>query len=307
MDSVRVRPDLDNQQTHIPFPSPALRMSRCRKGHVIVSKIWFITGTSRGFGRTWTKAALERGDKVAATARDVSMLKDLADSFGDALLPIPLDVTDRAAAVAAVGQAHAHFGGFDVVVNNAGYGHFGFVEEVTEAEARAQIETNVFGALWVTQAAIPLMRAQGSGHIVQISSIGGVAAFPGLGMYHASKWALEGFSEALAQEVEPFGIKVTLIEPGGHATDWSTASAVHSEPHPVYQPIHDAMAAGRKSHSSPGPDATTAAVFAAVDAENPPLRLLLPGTAYDIVQGVYSQRLKIWSEWESVSRSAGNA
>jgi NAD(P)-dependent dehydrogenase (short-subunit alcohol dehydrogenase family) len=269
-----------------------------------MSKTWFITGTSRGFGRTWAKAALERGDKVAATARDVSALKDLAYSFGEALLPISLDVTDRAAAVAAVGQAHAHFGGLDVVVNNAGYGHFGFLEEITEAEARAQIETNVFGALWVTQAAIPLMRTQGSGHIVQISSIGGVAAFPGLGLYHASKWALEGFSEALAREVEPFGIKVTLIEPGGYATDWSTDSAVRSKPHPVYQAIHDAMAARRQGHQSPGPDATTFAVFAAVDAENPPLRLLLSGTAYDIAQGVYNQRMQTWSEWESVSRSA---
>ena len=188
-----------------------------------MSKIWFITGASRGFGRSWTIAALERGDKVAATARDTATLKDLVEKYGDALLPIQLDVTDRAADFAAVQLAHQHFGRLDIVVNNAGYGHFGFVEEVTEAEARAQFDTNVFGALWVTQAAIPLMREQGSGHIVQISSIGGVAAFPTVGIYNSSKWALEGFSEALAQEVAGFGIHVTLIEPGGYATDWGGA------------------------------------------------------------------------------------
>ncbi|GAA3434814.1 SDR family oxidoreductase [Kutzneria kofuensis] len=271
-----------------------------------MSKIWFITGASRGFGRSWTVAALERGDKVAATARDLGKLKDLVDTYGDAILPIQLDVTDRAADFAAVRQAHAHFGRLDVVVNNAGYGHFGFVEEVTEAEARAQFDTNLFGALWVTQAAIPLMREQGSGHIVQISSIGGVAAFPTVGIYNSSKWALEGFSEALAQEVAGFGIKVTMIEPGGYATDWGTASAVHSEPHPAYQPMRDAMAERRSSLTAaqPGPDDTTAAVFAAIDAENPPRRLLLSGIAYDIAQNVYAERVKTWSEWEETSRSA---
>ncbi|QUQ64760.1 SDR family oxidoreductase [Kutzneria sp. CA-103260] len=271
-----------------------------------MSKIWFITGASRGFGRSWTKAALERGDKVAATARDVATLKDLAETFGDALLPIQLDVTDRAADIAAVRQAHAHFGRLDIVVNNAGYGHFGFIEEITEDEARAQFETNLFGALWVTQAAIPLMREQGSGHIVQISSIGGVAAFPTVGIYNSSKWALEGFSEALAQEVAGFGIKVTIIEPGGYATDWGGSSAAHSEPNPAYQPLRDAMGQRRASMADnrPGPDDTTAAVFAAIDADTPPRRLLLSGTAYDIAQNIYAERVKTWSDWEQTSRSA---
>ena len=160
-------------------------------------KVWFITGTSRGFGREWAQAALERGDKVAATARNVSTLDDLVEKYGDAVLPLALDVTDREAAFAAVQQAHATFGRLDVVINNAGYGHFGFIEEVTEQEARAQIETNVFGALWVTQAALPFLREQGSGHIIQVSSIGGITAFPGIGLYHASKWALEGYSQSL--------------------------------------------------------------------------------------------------------------
>ena len=181
----------------------------------MTEKVWFITGTSRGFGREWAIAALERGDKVAATARDTATLDDLAQKYGDALLPIRLDVTDHDADFAAVKQAHEHFGRLDIVVNNAGYGHFGFIEELTEQEARAQIETNVFGALWITQAALPYLRAQRSGHIIQVSSIGGITAFQNVGIYHASKWALEGFSQALAQEVAPFGIHVTLIEPGG--------------------------------------------------------------------------------------------
>jgi NAD(P)-dependent dehydrogenase (short-subunit alcohol dehydrogenase family) len=173
----------------------------------MASKNWFITGSSRGFGREWAIAALERGDAVAATARDTSTLDDLTDRFGDSVLPLKLDVTDRSAAFAAVRQAHDRFGRLDVVVNNAGYGQFGMVEEISEQEARDQIETNLFGALWVTQAALPFLRAQGSGHILQVSSIGGVTAFPNVGMYHASKWALEGISQALAQEVAAFGIR----------------------------------------------------------------------------------------------------
>jgi NAD(P)-dependent dehydrogenase (short-subunit alcohol dehydrogenase family) len=270
-----------------------------------MTKTWFITGTSRGFGRSWTQAALHRGDMVAAAARDVTTLNDLASQYGDAIMPIELDVTDRAAAFAAVQQAHGHFGRLDVIVNNAGYGHFGFVEEITETEARAQLETNLLGALWVTQAAIPVLRAQGGGHIVQISSIGGVMAFPGLGIYHASKWALEGISEALAQEVAADGIKIALIEPSGYATDWSGTSAVHSEPNPAYQPFRDATARARATVTLPGPDDTITAVLAVVDAASPPLRILLSGLAYDLVQGAYAQRQQTWAEWEAVSRQAG--
>ncbi len=216
----------------------------------MTEKVWFITGTSRGFGREWAIAALERGDKVAATARDTATLDDLAEKYGDALLPIRLDVTDRDADFAAVKQAHDHFGRLDIVVNNAGYGHFGFIEELTESEARAQIETNVFGALWVTQAALPFLRAQGSGHIIQVSSIGGITAFQNVGIYHASKWALEGFSQALAQEVAPFGIHVTLIEPGGFSTDWAGSSSKRSTPLPDYKEAH---AAGRRSDAPNAP------------------------------------------------------
>src|SRR6476620_1290222 len=189
-----------------------------------MSKTWFITGASRGFGREWTIAALERGDTVAATARDTATLDDLVAQFGDKLLPLQLDVTDRAAVGTAVKDAHDRFGRLDVVVNNAGYGQFGMIEEISEQEARDQIETNVFGALWVTQAVLPYLREQGSGHILQVSSIGGISAFPNIGMYHASKWALEGMSQALSQEVADFGIKVTLIEPAGYSTDWRDSS-----------------------------------------------------------------------------------
>src|SRR6202012_454788 len=197
------------------------------------------------FGREWAIAALERGDRVAATARNLASLDDLVAAYGDAIVPIALDVTDRDADFAAVKQAHERFGRLDIVVNNAGYGHFGMVEEITEAEIRAQLETNVLGALWVTQAALPILREQGSGHILQVSSIGGVSAFMNTGAYHASKWALEGFSQSLAQEVAGFGIKVTLIEPSGYSTDWSGSSAKHSTSLPAYDQVRDAAARAR--------------------------------------------------------------
>src|ERR1039458_2384599 len=206
----------------------------------MANKTWFITGTSRGFGREWAIAALERGDRVAGTARDPGTLDDLKAKYGDALLTMALDVPARAAVFDVVGRAHEHFGGLDIVVNNAGYGQFGMVEELSEDEARAQIETNLFGALWVTQAALPFLREQGSGHFLQVSSIGGISAFPGIGMYHASKWGLEGISQALAQEVKGFGIHVTLIEPGGFSTDWGGSSAKQAEANEAYRAMHDA-------------------------------------------------------------------
>src|ERR1035441_6176322 len=200
----------------------------------MASKVWFITGTSKGFGRVWAQAALARGDRVAASARDVKTLAPLVERYGDQGAAITLDVTDKAAVDAAVLEAHARFGRLDVVINNAGYGLFGTIEEVGEAEARAQLETNLFGALWVTQAALPIMRAQGSGHIIQVSSIGGVNAFPTGGLYHASKWGLEGFSQSLAAEVAGFGIKVTIVEPGGFATEWGGPSAKHATQMPSH-------------------------------------------------------------------------
>jgi NAD(P)-dependent dehydrogenase (short-subunit alcohol dehydrogenase family) len=269
----------------------------------MAEKVWFITGTSRGFGREWAIAALERGDKVAATARDTATLADLAEKYGDALVPIQLDVTDRDADFAAVKQAHDHFGRLDIVVNNAGYGHFGFIEELTEQEARAQIETNVFGALWVTQAALPYLRAQRSGHIVQVSSIGGITAFQNVGIYHASKWALEGFSQSLAQEIAPFNIHVTLIEPGGFSTDWAGPSSKRSTPLPDYKEVHEAADRARAQRmSKPGdPKASAAAILQIVDAPEPPLRVFFGEGPLQLAKADYENRLKTWQEWQPVS------
>jgi NAD(P)-dependent dehydrogenase (short-subunit alcohol dehydrogenase family) len=270
------------------------------------SKTWFITGTSRGFGREWTEAALERGDRVAATARNTDSLNDLVQRYGDAILPIALDVNDRAADFAAVQQAHDHFGRLDVVVNNAGYGHFGFIEEIAEDEARAQIETNLFGALWVTQAALPFMREQGSGHIIQVSSIGGISAFPLVGIYHASKWALEGFSQALAQEVAGFGIHVTLVEPGGFSTDWAGDSASHSAPNPAYDALREQTAKARSErNAAPGdPKASAAAILEIVDAAEPPLRVFFGTAPLGIAKADYAKRIETWEAWNHVSEQA---
>lgn len=272
----------------------------------VSEKVWFITGTSRGFGREWTSAALERGDKVAATARDTATLDDLATKYGDALLPIRLDVTDRDADFAAVKQAYDHFGRLDVVVNNAGYGHFGFVEELSEQEARDQIETNVFGALWITQAALPYLRERRSGHIIQVSSIGGITAFAQLGAYHASKWALEGFSQALAREVASFGVHVTLIEPAGYDTDWSGASASHSDPLPAYDEVRATAESERRSRwSAPGnPHASAAAMLKIVDAEQPPLRVFFGSSPLKTAKADYENRLRTWEQWQPISELA---
>ncbi|MFI7233089.1 SDR family oxidoreductase [Nonomuraea angiospora] len=272
-----------------------------------MDKIWFITGAGRGFGKEFAKAALGRGDKVTATVRKLGDVDDLVEEFGDAVLPLQLDVTDRAGVFAAVGQASTHFGRLDVVVNNAGYGLFGAIEEITEQQLRDQLEVNLFGVLHVTQAVLPVLRKQGSGHIVQISTIGGVAAFPSLGGYHASKWALEGLSESLAQEVAPFGIKVTLVEPGGFATDWSGSSAVRAEPQPQYDPIRQAMAERGKQtppELTGDPAAAGPALLDVVDAEQPPLRVFFGTMPTMIVPGIYQSRLDTWEQWKHVAIAA---
>jgi NAD(P)-dependent dehydrogenase (short-subunit alcohol dehydrogenase family) len=271
-----------------------------------MARTWFITGTSRGFGREWAEAALERGDRVAATARDVSSLGALADAYGGRVLTLALDVTDRTAVLASLARAHDHFGRLDVVVNNAGYGQFGMIEEVSEQEARAQIETNLFGALWVTQAALPYLRAGGGGNIIQVSSIGGISAFPNIGIYNASKWALEGFSQALAQEVALFGIKVTLVEPGAFSTDWGGSSARHATKLDVYDKVREQAAEARsKRVASQGvPAATRAAILAIVDAENPPLRVFLGSAPLGIATADYESRLAEWRSWQPVAADA---
>jgi NAD(P)-dependent dehydrogenase (short-subunit alcohol dehydrogenase family) len=267
----------------------------------MASKVWFITGTSKGFGRIWAEAALARGDRVAATARDAKTLAPLVERYGDRVLALALDVTDKAAVAAKVSAAHQRFGRIDVAVNNAGYGLFGAIEEVSEAEARAQIETNLFGALWVTQAVLPIMRAQSSGHIIQVSSIGGVNAFPTIGLYHASKWGLEGFSQSLAAEVAGFGIRVTLVEPAGYATDWSGPSAVRATPLPAYEPARHAIAALRSNNVPGDPEATGSAILKLVDAANPPLRIFFGTAGLPMTRAEYARRIETWEKWNEVS------
>jgi NAD(P)-dependent dehydrogenase (short-subunit alcohol dehydrogenase family) len=272
----------------------------------MAEKVWFITGTSRGFGHEWAEAALERGDRVAATARDLSTLDDLVEKYGDAILPIELDVTDREADFAAVAQAHERFGRLDVVVNNAGYGQFGLIEELSEKEARDQFETNVFGALWITQAALPFLRKQGSGHIIQVSSIGGISAFPNIGIYNGSKWALEGFSQALAQEVADFGIHVTIVEPGSFSTDWGGASAKHATELADYDEFRAKAAEARKARLGVSGDPTKSApaILAVVDADEPPLRIFLGSSPLGTAKADYAGRIATWEKWNDVSVAA---
>lgn len=267
-------------------------------------KVWFITGTSKGFGRIWAEAALERGDRVIATARDTASLDEAVEKYGSNILALPLDVTDRAAVFNAVQQARERFGRLDVVVNNAGYGQFGTVEELTEAEVRDQIETNLFGALWVTQAVLPILREQRSGHIIQVSSIGGVVAFPNIGMYHASKWALEGISQSLSEEVAEFGIHVTLVEPTGYSTDWGGPSAKHATPLAAYQPAREANANRWKDRRRGDPNATAHVMLKLVDMQKPPLRIFFGKGTVEMAHEEYARRLKEWDAFKVLSDEA---
>jgi NAD(P)-dependent dehydrogenase (short-subunit alcohol dehydrogenase family) len=272
--------------------------------HKTMAKTIFITGASRGFGKIWAEAFLKRGDKVTATARDISSLDDLVKQYGDNILPIQLDVNDRDADFAAVKKAKDHFGSIDVLINNAGYGLFGAVEETSEKEARDQMETNFFGLLWLTQAAIPVMREQGHGHIIQLSSVLGVATAPILGIYNASKFAVEGLSESLAAEVKGFGIKISLVEPNGFSTDWGSASAVHSTALPQYDQLKTDQQARFTEDFFGYPEATTDAIFKLIDSENPPLRLFLGKIALPWVKQVYDGRLAEWDQWNDVAAAA---
>lgn len=268
------------------------------------SRIWMITGAARGFGRIWTEAALARGDKVVATARKLSALDDLVAQYGDRILPIALDVTDRDAVFAAVKQAQDRFGRLDVVISNAGYGIFGAIEEASIEDIRANFETNVFGTLNLIQAVLPILRAQGSGHIIPITSGAGLIGVPNAGIYNGAKFAVEGIGEALAAEVAGFGIKVTLIEPGAYATNFlSETSLTSSKTIPAYEPVRAALAEVLKDDVAGDPMATVPAIMQVVNSENPPQRLIL-GTLLPMIRGVYEQRLNTWAEWDDVARAA---
>jgi short-subunit dehydrogenase len=269
-----------------------------------MSKTIFITGASRGFGKIWAEAFLKRGDNVVATARNLDSLNDLAKKYGKAILPIKLDVNNRKDAFAAVEKAQSHFGSIDVLINNAGYGLFGTIEETSEKEARDQIETNVFGLLWTTQAVLPVMRKQKKGHIIQVSSALGVVTLPVLGLYNASKFAVEGLSETLASEVKGFGIHVTLVEPNGFSTDWGGASAIHSTSMQEYDGVKQAFQAGLTEDIFGVPEATAEAVLKLVDAPQPPLRLFLGKVALPWIKQVYQERLATWEEWQDVAAAA---
>jgi NAD(P)-dependent dehydrogenase (short-subunit alcohol dehydrogenase family) len=250
-------------------------------------RVWLITGAGRGLGRAFAEAALRAGDRVVATARTPGDLDDVVEHHGHAIRVLQLDVRDRHAVMSAVASAFDCFGYVDVVVNNAGYGLVGAVEEVTEDDVRQIIDTDFLGALWVTQAVLPRLRGRGSGHIVQISTVGGVGTMPAFGMYNAAKWALEAFSEALAAEVREFGIRVTIAELGGFDTDWAGRSMRFAEPLDAYDRLRTAVfgsptvpwpldaddAAG--GSDEPGPELAAAALLAHVDAPDGPLRLLV--------------------------------
>ena len=271
-------------------------------------KVWFITGGSRGFGRIWATAALERGDKVAVTVRDLNSLNalvPLVKQYGDAVLPLNLDVTDRQAAFQAIATAKEKFGRLDVVLSNAGYGHQGAVEELSEIEARAQMDTNFFGTMWLAQAAMSVFRAQKFGHLLAVSSVLGVFSAPTFGIYSASKFAIEGLFEALTSEAALFGVHVTLIEPAGYATDFNTlTSAKYSKAIAEYQPIRDALSNAFANYAFGDPHATAAAILSVVDSAKPPLRIALGAAAVDEAVGAYQSRIAVWNEWREVSAAA---
>lgn len=271
-----------------------------------MKKTIFITGASRGFGKIWAEAFLQRGDNVVATSRNIGHLQELADRYGDAILALQLDITSKADCLAAVEKATGHFGTIDVLINNAGYCVFGAIEENGEKEARDLFEANVFGTLWMTQAILPLFRKQGKGHIIQLSSVLGINSLPTMGLYAATKFAVEGLSEALQAEVKDFGIHVTMIEPNSFKTDFFGSSAIESTPMEAYEKVTTAFknGDGLKPENIGDPAATINAIFKVTDSKNPPLRLFLGKLAYPWTQYTYGERLKLWEEWKEVSAAS---
>lgn len=254
---------------------------------------WFITGSARGLGRSLVRAAVEAGDRVVATARNPEALSDLVAAHGDRVVPLPLDVTDPAQARAAVDAAVARVGRLDIVVNNAGQGLLGAFEEMTDAQFDAQLDINFFGVVHVTRAALPVLRRQRAGHLVQISSVGGRAGAPGLSGYQAAKFAVEGFSEVLFHELKPLGVKVTIVEPGGFRTDWAGASMATAAPLEDYKAVHEfrAMVARRAGYELGDPDRGAQAILSAVRSDSPPLRLPLGSDAYAYMKLTYESNL----------------
>jgi NAD(P)-dependent dehydrogenase (short-subunit alcohol dehydrogenase family) len=273
-----------------------------------MSKVWLITGSSRGLGRSLAEAVLaqQNGDRLVATARHPEQLADLVTQYGDAVRTVALDVTNAEQTRAAVTAAVEAFGGLDVLVNNAGYGYAAAIEDASETDLRAQIETDLWGVINVTRAALPVMHRQRSGHLVQISSIGGRMGIAGLGAYHTAKWAIEGFSESLAQEVAPLGIKVTIVEPGGFRTDFGVASMREKPPSADYQStVGKAVSIlhGVAGHEPGDPAKAAEAIIAIVKEEHPPRRLLLGRDAVQLARQIDRAKLAETDRWERLSAS----
>ncbi|MEK3685466.1 oxidoreductase [Paenibacillus sp. FSL R10-2736] len=272
-----------------------------------MSKVWFITGSSRGLGRALAEAVLANGDKLVATARNPQQLADLEERYGGQIFAVALDVTDPGQTEAAIAAAVERFGRLDVVVNNAGYGNMSAIEETSLDDFRAQIETNLWGVIHVSKAVLPVLREQGSGHFLQISSIGGRAGAPGLAAYQSAKWGVEGFSEVLAKEAAPLGIKVTIVEPGGFRTDWAGPSMSHVEPGEPYKDTVGQLLKHVRSRTGqePGDPARAAqAMLAIVEEAHPPLRLLLGSDAVGMAKEIDQAKLAETLRWEALSTSA---
>lgn len=268
-----------------------------------MKKTWFITGASRGFGRIWAEAALMRGDQVTATARKLADVADLAERFGDAVLPLALDVTNSTQVQQVVQQAHRRFGRLDVLVNNAGSSLLAATEEASDEQIRDLFDTNYLGMVRILRAALPLLRQQGSGHILGVSSGLGITSLPLIGFYSATKWAVEAMHEALAQEVKSFGIKVTLVEPAAYATDFGKSAKIADVLEP-YGDFRKQVMARLSTIERGDPYATSQAILKLVDAENPPLRLGLGTTILPRARAAYQERIATWEAWEDVTNAA---
>lgn len=270
-----------------------------------MAKIWFITGSSRGLGRNLTEAVLQSGDKVAATARNIAQLDDLAAQYGEQIFPVALDVTDYEAVYHAVAEVVAHFGRIDVLVNNAGFGIIGAAEAYTSDQVRSQLETNLYAPIEITRAVLPYMREQGGGRILQISSIGGRVGNAGLTMYQAAKFGLGGFTEALAKEVAPLGIFLTSVEPGGFRTDWAGASMTYAREIDDYELVNQRTALFKSGSFTPVGDPVKAAgvMVELASHPNPPVHLVLGSEAIGILKAADEARHAEMEEWMAVSLS----
>jgi len=271
-----------------------------------MNKIWFVTGSSRGLGRTLVEAILAAGDKVIATARKPEELKDLSAIYDDRIRAVKLDVTSPEEVEQAVATAVETFGRIDVLVNNAGYGFLGAFEEMSDQEFKGQIDTNFWGVVNVTRAILPHLRQQGSGHIIQITSVGGRSAFPGLSGYHAAKFAVEGFSEALALEVKPLGLKVTIVEPGGFRTDWAGTSMAFAKPIEAYAPTLGFMREQLqlRNGNQPGdPRKAARAILELAAMPEAPLRLPLGNDAMAVLRNGYQTSAEELERWAEITKS----